>query len=160
MIPAENRASIRDRIALLVATAGGAGYAPLAPGTVGSAVTAALLWLIPFSRLGLVLFFLVVTLGGTWAAHHAERVIGRKDPGVIVIDEVAGMTLSVLPLPLTPAVLAAGFVLFRVFDIVKPFPARTSQRLTGGFGVMVDDLIAGSYTLAILWGIRSVAGWP
>lgn len=156
----EGRASIGDRVALLVATAGGAGYAPLAPGTVGSAVTVALLWVIPFSRWGLVLFFLVVTLGGTWAAHHAERLLGSKDPGVIVIDEVAGMTLSVLPLPLTPAVLAAGFVLFRLFDIVKPYPARTSQRLTGGPGVMVDDLIAGVYTLAILWGVRSITGWP
>ena len=160
MIERAERATVVDRIALIVATAGGAGYAPLAPGTVGSAVAVALLWLVPFSRGGLVLFFLAVTLGGTWAAHRAERLLGRKDPGVIVIDEVAGMTLAVLPLPLTPAVLAAGFVLFRVFDIVKPFPARTSQRLTGGFGVMVDDLIAGSYTLAILWGIRSVAGWP
>jgi phosphatidylglycerophosphatase A len=126
---------------------------------VGSAVTVALFWLVPFSRWGLVLFFLVVTLGGTWAAHHAERVIGGKDPGVIVIDEVAGMTLTVLPLPLTPAVLAAGFILFRVFDVVKPFPARRSQRLNGGPGVMVDDLIAGIYALAVLWGIRSVAGW-
>jgi phosphatidylglycerophosphatase A len=156
----ERRASIGDRLALLVATAGGAGYAPLAPGTVGSAVTVVALWLIPFSPRGLVVFFLVVVIGGTWAAHHTERLVGRKDPGIIVIDEVAGMTLSVLPLPPTASVLAAGFLLFRVFDIVKPFPARTSQRLKGGPGVMVDDLIAGIYALGILWALRRLAGWP
>jgi phosphatidylglycerophosphatase A len=120
----------------------------------------ALLWLIPFSGPGLAIFFLVVTLAGTWAAHQAERIIGRKDPGAIVIDEVAGMTLSVLPLPLTPAVLAAGFVLFRIFDIVKPFPANVSQRLSGGVGVMADDLVAGVYALALLWGVRTLFQWP
>lgn len=119
-----------------------------------------LLWLIPFSRSGLVLFFLVVTLAGTWAAHQAERLIGGNDPGAIVIDEVAGMTLSVLPLPLTPAVLAAGFVLFRVFDVIKPFPANVSQRLAGGVGVMADDLVAGVYALAVLWGVRALFQWP
>jgi phosphatidylglycerophosphatase A len=87
-------------------------------------------------------------------------VIGRKDPGLIVIDEIAGMTLSVLLVPLTPAVLLAGFVLFRVFDVVKPFPAGWSQEIPGGAGVMIDDLIAGLYALAVLAGSRWVLGWP
>lgn len=139
---------------------GGTGYAPLAPGSVGSAVTVVLLWLIPFSRTGLVLFLVAVTGIGTWAAHRAERLLGAKDPGAIVIDEVAGMTLAVLVFPLTPSVLAAAFVLFRLFDVVKPPPARASQRLPGGPGVMVDDLIAGVYALAVLWTIRRVVGWP
>lgn len=70
------------------------------------------------------------------------------------------MTLSVLAFPLTVGTLAAGFVLFRVFDIVKPFPARASERLAGGLGVVVDDLIAGLYALAVLALARAVLGWP
>ena len=151
---------ILDRIAVLIATVFGAGYSPFAPGTVGSAVTVALLWLIPFSRAGLLLFLVAVVVVGTWAAHRAERAIGGKDPGAIVIDEVAGMTLSVIAFPLTPAVLLAGFVLFRVFDVVKPPPARESQRIRGGVGVMIDDLIAGLYALAIIALSRWLLGWP
>ena len=138
----------------------GAGYAPIAPGTAGSAVTLVVLWLIPFSRLGLVLFFVGVTIIGTWAAQRAEATLGEKDPGAIVIDEVAGMTLSVLWLPLTWPVLLAAFVLFRIFDVVKPFPAGRAQALPGGFGVMVDDLIAGLYALLLLQALRAVTGWP
>ncbi|HSE93450.1 MAG TPA: phosphatidylglycerophosphatase A, partial [Methylomirabilota bacterium] len=78
---------ILDRVALAVATAGGAGYSPVVPGTVGSAVGAAILWLVPFSRAGLALFFVAVTLAGIWAAHRAERLLRAKDPGAIVIDE-------------------------------------------------------------------------
>ena len=147
-------------MALVIATVGGAGWAPVAPGTVASALTALLLWLVPFSRAGLVLFFVAVTLIGTWAAEHAERALGGKDPGAIVIDEVAGMTLSVLALPLTLPVLAVAFALFRVFDIVKPFPAGKAQALRGGAGVMVDDLIAGLYALAVVVVLRVLVGWP
>jgi phosphatidylglycerophosphatase A len=149
-----------DRIALFIATAGGAGYSPVAPGTAGSAVTALLLWLVPFSRSGLALFLLAVVVVGTWAAHRAEGLLGGKDPGPIVIDEVAGMTLSVLAFPLTAPVLIAGFVLFRVFDVVKPPPAHGSQRLRGGVGVMIDDLIAGAYALGVLAAARWLVGWP
>jgi phosphatidylglycerophosphatase A len=144
----------------VIATVFGAGYSPVAPGTVGSAVTVAALWLIPFSRVGLVLFLVAVIAVGTWAAQLAERQLGGKDPRAIVIDEVAGMTLSVVWLPLTPAVLLGGFVLFRLFDVVKPPPAHASQRLGGGVGVMIDDLIAGLYALGILTVSRAVLGWP
>lgn len=91
-----------------------------------------------------------------------EAAVGDKDPGVIVIDEVAGMTLSVLvfPLPLTVPVLLAGFVLFRVFDVVKPFPANRLQAVPGGVGVMIDDLVAGLYALVVLLVLRAIAGWP
>ena len=119
-----------------------------------------ILWLVPFSRLGLVIFFVVVTLVGAWAAHVAEAALGEKDPGAIVIDEVAGMTLSVLLLPFTLPVLLVGFVLFRIFDVVKPFPAGRAQALRGGFGVMVDDLIAGLYALIVLFVLRASIGWP
>ena len=108
------------------------------------------------------LFFLAVTVAGTWAAHVVERALGEKDPGAIVVDEVAGMTLSVLvfPLPLSLSVLLAGFVLFRVFDVVKPFPANRAQALRGGVGVMVDDLIAGLYALLVLLALRAIVRWP
>lgn len=119
-----------------------------------------ILWLVPFSRPALVLYLLAVVVVGTWAAQVAERRIGGKDPGAIVVDEVAGMTLSVVAFPLTPGVLLAGFVLFRVFDVVKPPPAHASQRLRGGLGVMTDDLIAGLYVLAVLGASRLVLGWP
>jgi phosphatidylglycerophosphatase A len=147
-------------VALAVATGCGAGWAPLAPGTVGSALAAVIVWGVPFSRTGLLLFFIAVTLAGTWAAHRAELQLGAKDPGAIVIDEVAGMTLAVLPFPPTVSVLIAGFVLFRIFDITKPFPARVSQRVAGGFGVMVDDLIAGLYALVVIAVARATLGWP
>jgi phosphatidylglycerophosphatase A len=90
----------------------------------------------------------------------AERAPARKDPGAIVIDEVAGMALSVLLLPRTAGVLLAAFVLFRVFDVVKPYPANALQRLRGGAGVMLDDLVAGVYALVALLAARAVAGWP
>lgn len=106
------------------------------------------------------MFLAAVVLAGTWAAHRAERRLGTKDPGAIVIDEVAGMTLTVAPFALTPAVLLVGFVLFRIFDVTKPFPARGSQRFVGGIGVMVDDLIAGLYALTVIVIGRTVLAWP
>jgi phosphatidylglycerophosphatase A len=133
----------------------------VAPGTAGSAVAVLILWLVPFSRSGVFLFFVAVTLVGTWAAHRAERLLGgAKDPGAIVIDEVAGMTLTVAPFALTPAVLVVGFILFRIFDVTKPFPARVSQHFAGGIGVMVDDLIAGLYALVVIVIGRAIFAWP
>ena len=152
--------SATDRLTVAIATVGGVGWAPVAPGTVASVVTVLVLWLVPFSQAGLVLFFVGVTAIGTWAADRAERALGVKDPGAIVIDEVAGMTLSVLALPRTPLVLLLAFVLFRVFDIVKPPPARQAQALPGGFGVMVDDLVAGLYALVVVAALRTLFGWP
>jgi phosphatidylglycerophosphatase A len=101
---------------------------------------------------------IVVTALGVWAAGEAERALGAKDPGAIVVDEVAGMTLSVLALPPTPGLLLAGFLLFRLFDVLKPFPANVAQRLPGGLGVMIDDVIAGLYALVLLVVARRV-GW-
>ena len=97
---------------------------------------------------------------GTWAAGRAERVLGAKDPGQIVIDEVAGMTLTVLVAGTGAAAVVVGFLLFRLFDVVKPFPAGASQRLRGGLGVMTDDLIAGLYGLVVLAVLRATVGWP
>jgi phosphatidylglycerophosphatase A len=143
-----------------VATAGGAGLVPVAPGTAGSLLAAVLLWLIPFSDFSLGVALVGVVLAGIWAGGRVERLYGRKDPGMIVIDEVAGMMLSVLILPRTPLILIVAFVCFRALDIVKPFPARQAQWLRGGLGVVVDDLIAGAYTLLLLSTVRATVGWP
>jgi phosphatidylglycerophosphatase A len=123
-------------------------------------VAAVGLWLIPFSRIGLWATLVVVVLVGIWASHRVEAVLERKDPGVIVIDEVAGMMVAVLLLPRTLGVLLCAFLLFRLFDIWKPFPAGEAQALRGGFGVMVDDLIAGVYALVLLMGTRMLFGVP
>lgn len=132
----------------------------MAPGTVGSLVTVVVIWLLPFTPLGLGYTLGAVTVIGIWAGSRVERVLGKKDPGLIVIDEVAGMLLSVLLLPRTIPVLVTAFLLFRLLDIWKPFPARESQALTGGVGVMVDDLIAGLYTLILVMGARALFGVP
>lgn len=124
-----------------------------------SALTALLLWLLQLSPLALTALLVAVIVLGTWAAGEAERAIGGgKDPGAIVIDEVAGMVLAVLAVPPTLAIVAVAFLLFRVFDVTKPFPANVSQRLRGGIGVMMDDLIAGFYALALL-RVARWAGW-
>jgi phosphatidylglycerophosphatase A len=142
-------------LALAVATGGGAGYAPIAPGTAGSAVGVLLFW--PLASLGLPLF--AATVAGTialgiWAADLAERAYGRKDDGRIVIDEVAGQLLTLLPL--LPAGrersvgwLVTGFVAFRVLDVWKPGPVRWLQdHLHGGAGVVMDDVLAGAFGAA------------
>jgi phosphatidylglycerophosphatase A len=125
---------------------------------VASAATAVVLWLAALSWPWLVVALVPVLLLGTWAADVAERALEVKDPGAIVVDEVAGMTLAVLLVPPTAAALVAGFVLFRIFDVAKPFPANVAQRLPGGLGVMLDDLVAGLYALLLLLLARRL-GW-
>jgi len=88
---------------------------------------------------------------GVWAAGEAEKFFGRTDPGQVVIDEVAGQMLTCLLFPhATWKWLLGGFLLFRAFDIIKPFPARQAERIPRGWGIMVDDVIAGGYALAVL----------
>ena len=149
-----------DRLALIVATAGGVGFAPVAPGTIASAGTAAALWLAAPTLPWLLAVCAAASVVGTWAAGRAERMLGTKDPGQIVIDEVAGMALTVVVAGTGAASLLVGFLLFRLFDVVKPFPAGASQRLRGGLGVMADDLIAGLYGLLVLAGLHAAVGWP
>jgi len=132
----------------------------VASGTVGSLVTQIALWLIPFTTLALLVTLAIVTLVGIWAGSRVERAIDAKDPGIIVIDEVAGMLVSVLFLPRTIPVLVTAFLLFRLFDIWKPFPARQLQEMHGGVGVMLDDLIAGAYALALIVTSRALVGLP
>jgi phosphatidylglycerophosphatase A len=139
------------RAAVILATVGGAGYFPIAPGTVGSAVGVLIYWFTrqwPLSwQLGLLAG---VTLSGTWAAGVAAGHFGREDPGHVVVDEVAGQLVTLL---LTGAALPGaviGFFAFRLFDIIKPWPANRFERLPGGVGIMADDLMAGVYANIVL----------
>jgi len=147
-----------DRIATACATLGPVGHLPKGPGTWGSAaaVIVAPFLFLPHSPLVRVLILVALFLAGAWAAGRAEHVLGRKDPGCVVIDEVLGQWLTFLPFSImTSWQVLAGFALFRLFDIAKPFPIRRSERwLPGGFGVMLDDVIAGAYAAAGLWALR------
>lgn len=145
-----------DRLAIVIASVAGAGYSPVVPGTAGSLVALVALWLLPFTPAALLASIVAVTAVGIWAGWRVERLLGADDPGVVVIDEVAGMLLSVFLLPRTVPVLLTAFVLFRVFDVWKPFPIRQSQALPGGLGIMVDDLLAGLYTLIVMTSARAI----
>ena len=148
----------RAGLAVWIATAGGAGYFPIAPGTAGSAVGVALV--VGLARLNLNRLWASAILGvaalllfavGVWAAGEAEKFFGGVDPGQVVIDEVVGQVITLLLLPhATWKWLFAGFLLFRAFDIVKPFPARQAEQLPRGWGIMIDDVVAGLYGLAVL----------
>lgn len=131
---------------LAIATGAGSGYSPMASGTVGSVVGLALwLALTGLPPLGYALAVVAVALLGIWASGRASEIFQRHDDGRITIDEVAGMLVSLAWLPARPEVAALAFVLFRVFDIWKPFPAGAAERLPGGLGVMADDLVAAVY---------------
>ena len=136
------------KFGVLVSTCGYAGYVPVAPGTAGSLLGLGLYALVRWCDVsGLEIFVvLTVTILGIWSSSAGERYFGRRDPGYIVIDEVAGMLFTFLFLPVTWVGAAIGFFAFRFFDIVKPFPARAAERLPGGYGVMLDDLVAAIYS--------------
>jgi phosphatidylglycerophosphatase A len=160
----------KDYLALAIATCG-VGFIPIAPGTFGSVVgigvwaifrggVLAILW--PFAgrnnlsllhiTSGLIVAELVavilITLAGIWAASRVERMHGAKDPQKVVVDEVAGQFIALIAVPLhvhTWWSIILAFLLFRFFDIVKPYPARKFEDLHGGLGIMADDLVAGVY---------------
>lgn len=176
--------SAKDYLALIIATCG-VGYFPIAPGTWGSLVGVGIY--LAVCRLGLnfvqftspssflrfnplsVLFAVelslitVITLAGFWAASRAEKLLGRKDPGRVVIDEVAGQLIALLPiLPGTTSGwwgIGLSFLLFRFFDIVKPYPARRLEKLESGLGIMSDDLVAGAYAAVVTSVTIAIVSW-
>ncbi len=172
--------SAQDYLALAISTCG-VGYLPLAPGTWGSLVAVglyALLRLAVFPKistegnpalyspifLALEVFVIaIITVLGVWAASLTERVLRIKDPGKVVVDEVAGQLIALLPVPLAietgwPYWLIPAFLLFRFFDIVKPYPARRLESLNGGLGIMADDIVAGVYA-AMVVALAVVVSW-
>lgn len=135
------------RLAVFVATVAYCGYFPIAPGTVGSAaglVFYALVWWMgsPVVEVGLIAALFAI---GVWAGTTAERYFGGIDPGPIVIDEVVGMLITLAFIPVGWAGALVGFALFRIFDVIKPYPAGRFERLHGGLGVMADDAMAAVY---------------
>ena len=171
----EGRRTFGDYAALALATCG-VGLIPIAPGTWGSAVGVGVyLALVSGSQKAfdyvvtrgldlspqafpvvlntvLLLSILVISLAGTWAATRAEKLLGKKDPGAVVVDEVAGQLITFLFVPWLagPWTVFVGFLAFRVFDIWKPYPVRRLEGLGGGLGIMADDLLAGFYAATVM----------
>lgn len=165
--PRENVTERRRGLAVWIATSGGVGYFPVAPGTAGSAVglgIVAAVGALPLDQIWqrAVIAALALVLGvlGVWAGGQAEKYFARTDPGQVVIDEVVGQMITLF---LWPGAnwrwLLAGFLLFRFFDVVKPFPARRLEHAPGGWGIMLDDVAAGIYgalALALFGWMRTV----
>ena len=171
-IPARKSRTAGDLLALAIATCG-VGYLPIAPGTVGSLVGVGL-YLVAWSSLygafeanaargglnlvyvftpqlaAMLLLIFIVSIVGIWAATRAEKSTQKKDPSIVVIDEVAGQMIALLSGPFwihTWWSILSAFILFRLFDIWKPYPIRRLEALESGLGIMADDILAGVYAL-------------
>lgn len=138
------------RLDELIATFFYVGKFPFAPGTAGS-FAGLLLFLSVLDKPALqVLLFVLLTALGFFSAGRAERIFGKKDPKPVVIDEVAGIFIAFFGIPAHGLVFLSGFLLYRLLDIIKPFPARRLERLEGSAGIMLDDLLCAVYTNLIL----------
>ena len=126
------------------------GYIPFASGTFGS-LAAIVIYFIPgFERLEIIIPAIVLFFGyGLFVSFKFEKVYG-KDPSQCTVDEVVGTWIALIALPKTLLIVLTSFLIWRALDIIKPFPARTSEKLPGGFGIMIDDVIAGFYSLIIV----------
>lgn len=152
--------SAADKAILAFCRLGFAGLAPKAPGTWGTALACLLapFLFIPFDLPARILILIILFFAGGFAATRAEKILGEKDPGQVVIDELVGVWLVLAPFP-KPGfwMILAAFMLFRIFDIAKPWPVKASENwLPDGFGVMIDDVLAGFWALlclAALWGL-------
>ena len=150
--------------ALVLATWGGCGFFPAAPGTVGAAVGAIIAWVL-VARLGLHPWWLaavtlVLFLPAVWSARVAEERFGRPDPPQVVVDEVLGQWIALCAVsPDAWPSWVLGFVLFRVFDVAKPYPIGRFERFGGGYGVVADDLAAGVCAMMILGGLEWLSLW-
>jgi phosphatidylglycerophosphatase A len=155
--PTSPHASKRPGLGVWLATCGGLGYVPVGPGSVGAALGVVLVVVLArlpephrwvSAAVGAVA--VVILALGVPAASAAEAYFGRKDPGHVIIDEVLGQMITLMADPRSGwKALAAAYVIFRVFDVIKPFPARRLERLRGGWGIMLDDVAAGVWGLAV-----------
>ncbi|HEX6441098.1 MAG TPA: phosphatidylglycerophosphatase A [Stellaceae bacterium] len=147
--------------ALVLATWFGAGLLPVMPGTWGSLAALPCAWMIRalWGTAGLAAATAIVFAVGCWAAGKFAKASAVKDPGAVVIDEVAGQWLALLPASLDPVCYAVGFLLFRAFDIWKPWPVGfPDRRIAGGFGIMLDDLLAAVYAALALLVLLVIGG--
>jgi phosphatidylglycerophosphatase A len=174
-----NSGKRKPRVSLAIATAFGLGYLPKAPGTLGSLAGVALTMLywsrfFPHKPIDLyirdgyfviwpqgflILFTILISGFGVLVASRTANYLGKKDPQIVVIDEVSGQLISYFGIGAAmPSwkYLLLGFILFRVFDIWKPFPARQAESLPGGLGIMADDWVAGIYAALGLWIVRAL----
>jgi phosphatidylglycerophosphatase A len=147
------------RISVFIATGFGAGYLPIVPGTFGTIVGALISMLLYYFfgtnfPLANALLFVATLLPAIYLAGEAEKHFGKKDASQIVIDEMSGFWLSILFHPFSFQLMIAAFLLFRFFDIVKPFPVCTIQKIRGGLGVVADDLVAAMYVNLALVALR------
>ena len=153
------RAGIRGKVILILSSWFGSGLAPFASGTFGT--LAAVPLVIGFGFLGPWAALLCVTgISGLaiWVSQEAEDLLGKKDPSAVVIDEVAGLSVTMFLVPMSWLSLGVGFLLFRFFDILKPWPANRAEKLPGGFGIVLDDLVAGVYAHVALRLILALTG--
>ncbi len=161
--PGQRGRSLADRVGVFIATCAYIGYAPVAPGTFGSAAGLAVFAAVRASgSVTLELAAIVVLFAiGVWSSGVAERHFGGVDPGPVVMDEVVGMLITLALLPVNIAGAVVGFFVFRLLDIVKPWPAADFEKLHGGLGVMADDGMAAIYGNLIMWGLIWIApaGW-
>lgn len=135
------------------------GYLPIAPGTLGSLSGLLVYYFINKDTVLTGIFILVSIFLGLLTAGVVERIFKEKDPGEIIIDELAGMLISVYLLPVTMGYMVSAFIIFRFFDIVKPHPIDKLEKLGGGFGIMADDVVAGIYTNLILQAVHLCQYW-
>jgi len=151
-----------NRFFLILATGFGVGYAPFAPGTLGTLIAIPVYLLLsaissPVYELTLISFFFL----SVWVSEYAEKHFGKTDDQRIVIDEVVGFLVTMLWIPKTASFILIGFILFRFFDILKPFPIRhLERRLKGGWGVVLDDVMAGVYANVVLQIVRLIVKSP
>ena len=136
-----------EKAVMFLATGFYVGNVPLAPGTLGSLIGLPLCFLLAGIQLPAAIILAVLFIGfAVWIAHAAEKTLKKKDPGCIVIDEVAGMVVTLIGLPFNLTTAVIGFIIFRILDILKPFPIRTlDKRLPGGIGIVADDVVAGIF---------------
>ena len=151
-----------QRLGLFVATVGYLGYVPVAPGTFGSAAGLLVYWALRRTESSVIELGVIAVLFllGVWSGTHAEHALG-VDPAPVVLDEVVGMMTTLALLPVTLFGALVGFVVFRVLDVVKPWPSGRMERWPGGVGVMADDLMAAIYGNLLMRGLVLVApsGW-
>jgi phosphatidylglycerophosphatase A len=149
----------RDKIAHVIAVWFGCGHVPYAPGHSGTIGTIPLYLLVrPHGPIAVAATALLVTAVGVWASGRVERRLGIKDPQIVCVDEVAGVLVTWIAAPATWKALIVGGLLFRLFDQIKPWPARAAEKLPGGWGVMLDDVAAGAWGAAALIAARAL-GW-
>jgi phosphatidylglycerophosphatase A len=148
------------RLAIFLATTAGAGYSPLAPGTIGSLVGLVIyLYTVEWPAWYQFALCVAITIAGTWAATRAAEHFAREDPSHVVIDEVAGQLVSLFATGVGLRGAIVGFALFRLLDVIKPWPAGRLERLHGGTGIMADDVMAGIYVNLLLQvAVRTVPG--